>query len=31
VRLGFKCISAYPEVEVPEIMFPHWVFMAKDL
>lgn len=29
-RLGFKRISAYPEVEVPEIMFPHWVFMAKD-
>ncbi len=30
-RLGFARISAYPEVEVPEIMFPHWVFMAKDL
>ena len=30
-RLGFERISAYPEVEVPEIMFPHWVFMAKDL
>ncbi|WP_017668951.1 GNAT family N-acetyltransferase [Sandarakinorhabdus sp. AAP62] len=30
-RLGFARISAYPEVEVPEIMFPHWVFMARDL
>ena len=30
-RLGFAPIPAYPEVEVPEIMFPHWVFMARDL
>ena len=30
-RLGFASIPAYPEVEVPEIMFPHWVFMAKQL
>jgi GNAT superfamily N-acetyltransferase len=30
-RLGFAPIPAYPEVEVPEIMFPHWVFMAKAL
>ena len=30
-RLGFAPIPAYPEVEVPEIMFQHWVFMARDL
>lgn len=30
-RLGFAHISAYPEVEVPAIMHPNWVFMAKDL
>lgn len=30
-RLGFAPIPAYPEVEVPQIMFPHWVFMAKQL
>jgi GNAT superfamily N-acetyltransferase len=30
-RLGFAPIPAYPEVEVPEIMFPHWVFMALNL
>lgn len=30
-RLGFTRIPAYPEVEVPEIMFPHWVFMARDI
>jgi carbonic anhydrase len=30
-RLGFTRIPAYPEVEVPDIMHPHWVFMAMDL
>lgn len=30
-RLGFARISAYPEVEVPAIMHPHWVFMAKTI
>jgi GNAT superfamily N-acetyltransferase len=30
-RLGFAGIPAYPEVEVPAIMHPHWVFMAKEL
>lgn len=30
-RLGFAPIPAYPEVEVAEIMFPHWVFMARSL
>ena len=30
-RLGFAPIPAYPEVEVSEILFPHWVFMAKSL
>jgi len=30
-RLGFAPIPAYPEVEVPAIMHPHWVFMAKEL
>jgi carbonic anhydrase len=30
-RLGFSPIPAYPEVEVPAIMHPHWVFMAKQL
>ncbi len=31
LRLGFAPISAYPEVEVPAIMHPNWVFMAKTL
>jgi carbonic anhydrase len=30
-RLGFARIPAYPEVEVPAIMHPHWVFMGKSL
>lgn len=30
-RLGFARIPLYPEVEVPAIMHPHWVFMAKEL
>ena len=30
-RLGFCRISAYPEVEVPAIMHPNWVFMARNL
>lgn len=30
-RLGFARIPPYPEVEVPAIMHPNWVFMAKDL
>lgn len=30
-RLGFAPIPAYPEVEVPAIMHPNWVFMAKSL
>ncbi len=30
-RLGFAAIPAYPEVEVPAIMHPHWVFMAKEI
>ena len=30
-RLGFARIPHYPEVEVPAIMHPNWVFMAKDL
>lgn len=30
-RLGFTPITAYPEAEVPEFLFPHWVFMARDL
>lgn len=30
-RLGFTHIPAYPEVEVPAIMHPNWVFMAKDI
>lgn len=30
-RLGFTRIPAYPEVELPEILFPHWLFMSKDL
>lgn len=30
-RLGFAPIPAYPEVEVPAIMHPHWVFMGKVL
>jgi carbonic anhydrase len=30
-RLGFACIPAYPEVEVPAIMHANWVFMAKEL
>ncbi len=30
-RLGFSRIPAYPEVEVPAIMHPNWVFMARDL
>jgi hypothetical protein len=29
--LGFARIPAYPEVEVPAIMHPLWVFMAKEL
>jgi ribosomal protein S18 acetylase RimI-like enzyme len=30
-RLGFSRVPAYPEVEVPAIMHPNWVFMAKEL
>lgn len=30
-KLGFTAIPAYPEVEVPDIMHPHWVFMRKAL
>jgi carbonic anhydrase len=30
-KLGFTAIPAYPEVEVPDIMHPHWVFMARTL
>jgi ribosomal protein S18 acetylase RimI-like enzyme len=30
-RLGFTPIAAYPEVEVPPIMHPHWVFMGRAL
>jgi GNAT superfamily N-acetyltransferase len=30
-RLGFARIPAYPEVEVPALMHPHWVFMSKKL
>lgn len=30
-RLGFARIPAYPQVEVPAIMHPNWVFMARDL
>lgn len=30
-RLGFQPIPAYPEVEVPAIMHPNWLFMARDL
>lgn len=30
-RLGFAPIPPYPEVEVPAIMHPHWVFMAMEL
>ncbi len=30
-RLGFARIPAYPEVEVPAIMHPHWVFMGRAL
>ena len=30
-RLGFAPIPAYSEVEVPAIMHPHWVFMARSL
>ena len=30
-RLGFAPIPAYPEVEVPAIMHPHWVFMAAAI
>ncbi len=30
-RLGFSRIPAYPEVEVPPIMHPHWVFMGRAL
>jgi len=30
-RLGFAPIPAYPEVEIPAIMHPHWVFMGKAL
>lgn len=30
-HLGFARIPAYPEVEVPAIMHPHWVFMSKSL
>ncbi|WP_439546618.1 GNAT family N-acetyltransferase [Sandarakinorhabdus sp.] len=30
-RLGFAPIPFYPEVEVPAVMHPHWVFMAKAL
>jgi carbonic anhydrase len=30
-RLGFAPIPAYPEVEVPAIMHPHWIFMSKSL
>ncbi|WP_164156147.1 GNAT family N-acetyltransferase [Sandarakinorhabdus rubra] len=30
-RLGFSCIPAYPEVELPAFMHPHWVFMARSL
>lgn len=30
-HLGFARIPLYPEVEVPAIMHPNWVFMAKDL
>ncbi|OYQ24046.1 hypothetical protein CHU93_16610 [Sandarakinorhabdus cyanobacteriorum] len=29
--LGFARIPAYPEVEVPAIMHPHWIFMSKAL
>lgn len=29
--LGFARIPAYPEVEVPQIMHPNWVFMSKAL
>jgi len=29
--LGFARIPAYPEVEVPAIMHPHWIFMSKSL
>lgn len=30
-KLGFAPIPAYPEVEVPPIMHPNWVFMARAL
>lgn len=30
-RLGFAPIPAYPEVEVPVVMHPHWIFMSKTL
>lgn len=30
-RLGFAPIPPYPEVEVPAIMHPNWVFMARTL
>jgi carbonic anhydrase len=30
-RLGFARIPAYPEVEVPAIMHPNWVFMAREI
>ncbi len=30
-RLGFAPIPPYPEVEVPAIMHPNWVFMARAL
>jgi carbonic anhydrase len=29
--LGFARIPVYPEVEVPAIMHPHWIFMSKQL
>jgi carbonic anhydrase len=30
-RLGFSRIPPYPEVEVPALVHPHWVFMARAL
>jgi GNAT superfamily N-acetyltransferase len=28
---GFKIISPYPGTEIPEEMYPYWIFMEKDL
>jgi carbonic anhydrase len=30
-RLGFLLIPAYLEGEVPAVMHPHWIFVARDL